>query len=120
MHSTSDFLLQNSFADIARVLSEFFRDLDVVPTDVVAGLVLLRKRQQLIRFRVVQQVSPQRQGCYVLKNPKKLQNNFEKVECECIFIYNPQGSTFVPKWVWHSLATLLCGEEVVWSDRNRC
>ncbi len=48
--------LQNSFADIARVLSEFFRDLDVVPSDVIAGLVLLRKRQQLVRFRTVQQV----------------------------------------------------------------
>ena len=27
--------LQNSFAEIARLLSEFFRDLDVVPTDVL-------------------------------------------------------------------------------------
>ena len=26
---------QNSFAEIARLLSEFFRDLDVVPTDVL-------------------------------------------------------------------------------------
>ncbi len=50
------FLLQSSFADIARVLSEFFRDLDVVPSDVVAGLVLLRQRQQLLRFRVIHQV----------------------------------------------------------------
>lgn len=46
---------RSSFADIARVLSEFFRDLDVVPSDVVVGLVLLRKRQQLLRFRVVLQ-----------------------------------------------------------------
>ena len=47
---------QNSFSDIARVLSEFFRDLDVVPGDVVVGLVLLRQRQQLLRLRVVHQV----------------------------------------------------------------
>ena len=45
-------LFQNSFSDIARVLSEFFRDLDVVPGDVVVGLVLLRQRQQLLRIRV--------------------------------------------------------------------
>ena len=49
--------MQSSFSDIARVLSEFFRDLDVVPTDVVVGLVLLRHRQQLIRMRVVDLVS---------------------------------------------------------------
>ena len=48
---------QSSFADIANVLSEFFRDLDVVPSDVIVGLVLLRKRQQLLRFRTVHQVS---------------------------------------------------------------
>ena len=47
---------QNSFSAIARVLSEFFRDLDVVPTDVIVGLVLLRQRQQLQRIRVVLQV----------------------------------------------------------------
>ena len=49
--------MQSSFSDIARVLSEFFRDLDVVPTDVIVGLVLLRHRQQLIRMRVVDLVS---------------------------------------------------------------
>ena len=38
------------------MLSEFFRDLDVVPGDVVVGLVLLRQRQQLLRLRVIHQV----------------------------------------------------------------
>lgn len=47
---------QSSFADIARVLSEFFRDLDVVPSDVIVGLLLLRQRQQLASLRVVRQV----------------------------------------------------------------
>ena len=51
------FCFQNSFADIARVLSEFFRDLDVVPSDVIVGLVLLRKRQQLLRLRTIHQVT---------------------------------------------------------------
>ncbi|KAK8750022.1 hypothetical protein OTU49_015188, partial [Cherax quadricarinatus] len=44
---------ENSFSDIARLLSEFFRDLDVVPSDVVAGLVLLRKYQKLNRQEIV-------------------------------------------------------------------
>lgn len=46
---------RNSFADIARLLSDFFRELDVVPSDVVAGLVLLRKFQKLERQTVVRQ-----------------------------------------------------------------
>ena len=47
---------QSSFTDIAKVLSEFFRDLDIVPSDVIVGLVLLRKRQQLLRLRTIHQV----------------------------------------------------------------
>jgi sn1-specific diacylglycerol lipase len=47
---------RNSFTDIAKLLSDFFRDLDVVPSDVVAGLVLLRKFQKLEREAVVRQV----------------------------------------------------------------
>ncbi|XP_059617635.1 diacylglycerol lipase-alpha isoform X3 [Phlebotomus argentipes] len=46
---------RNSFTDIARLLSDFFRDLDVVPSDVVAGLVLLRKFQRLEREAIVRQ-----------------------------------------------------------------
>ncbi|XP_054279844.1 diacylglycerol lipase-alpha isoform X2 [Macrosteles quadrilineatus] len=46
---------KNSFADIARLLSDFFRDLDVVPSDVVAGLVLLRKFQKIEQEDVVNQ-----------------------------------------------------------------
>jgi hypothetical protein len=48
---------RNSFTEIARLLSDFFRDLDVVPSDVVAGLVLLRKFQILEREAIVRQVS---------------------------------------------------------------
>ena len=51
------FSFQSSFTDIAKVLSEFFRDLDIVPSDVIVGLVLLRKRQQLLRLRTIHQVS---------------------------------------------------------------
>lgn len=46
---------RNSFADIARLLSDFFRDLDVVPSDVIAGLVLLRKFQILERDSIIRQ-----------------------------------------------------------------
>ncbi|KRT83150.1 hypothetical protein AMK59_3055, partial [Oryctes borbonicus] len=46
---------RNSFADIAKLLSDFFRDLDVVPSDVIAGLILLRKFQRIERRAIVQQ-----------------------------------------------------------------
>ncbi|XP_052809041.1 diacylglycerol lipase-alpha-like isoform X2 [Mya arenaria] len=38
---------KNSMSEIAQLFTEFFRDLDVVPSDVVAGLVLLRRYQSL-------------------------------------------------------------------------
>lgn len=47
---------RNSFAEIAKLLSDFFRELDVVPSDVVAGLVLLRKFQKIERQSIVRQV----------------------------------------------------------------
>ena len=38
--------IQSAFSDIAVLFSEFFRDLDIVPTDVLAGLMLLREEQK--------------------------------------------------------------------------
>ncbi|XP_045197127.2 diacylglycerol lipase-alpha-like isoform X2 [Mercenaria mercenaria] len=38
---------KNSMSEIAQLFTEFFRDLDVVPSDVIAGLVLLRRFQKL-------------------------------------------------------------------------
>ena len=38
--------------------AEFFRDLDIVPSDIIAGLVLLRQRQRAKRNAVLDEVSP--------------------------------------------------------------
>ncbi|XP_049824553.1 diacylglycerol lipase-alpha isoform X3 [Aethina tumida] len=46
---------RNSFSDIARIFSDYFRDLDVVPSDVVVGLVLLRKFQKIEQKAIVEQ-----------------------------------------------------------------
>ena len=54
--TTLNWDFQSSFAEIARLLSEFFRDLDVVPSDVLAGLLLLRQRQQAARQQIISQV----------------------------------------------------------------
>nr|CAH7712239.1 unnamed protein product [Callosobruchus chinensis] len=53
--STASDRNRNSFADIARLLSDFFRDLDVVPSDVIVGLVLLRKFQKIEQKAIVEQ-----------------------------------------------------------------
>lgn len=37
-------------------MSEFFRELDVVPSDVLAGLIMLRQRQQQARQTLINQV----------------------------------------------------------------
>lgn len=46
---------RNSIAEIAKLLQEFFRDLDVVPSDVFAGIVLLRRHQKIRMKHVVAQ-----------------------------------------------------------------
>ncbi|CAG2189019.1 DAGL [Mytilus edulis] len=46
---------RNSIAEIAKLLQEFFRDLDVVPSDVFAGIVLLRRHQKIRMRHVVSQ-----------------------------------------------------------------
>lgn len=46
---------KDSFSEIARLLTDFFRDLDLVPTDIVAGLVLLRKQQKKLQETLVTQ-----------------------------------------------------------------
>lgn len=38
---------QNSFAEISVVLSHLLQDVDLIPTDIIAGLILLYKRQKL-------------------------------------------------------------------------
>lgn len=43
--------------EIAHLFTDFFRDLDVVPSDVIAGLVLLRRYQKLRMQGTVQQVN---------------------------------------------------------------
>ena len=43
-------------SEIAQLFTEFFRDLDVVPSDVIAGLVLLRRYQQLRMQHTINQV----------------------------------------------------------------
>ncbi|KAF2901647.1 hypothetical protein ILUMI_04542, partial [Ignelater luminosus] len=46
---------RNSFREIARLLSDYFRDLDVVPSDVIAGIILLRVYQKIERRAIIEQ-----------------------------------------------------------------
>lgn len=42
---------------MASLFAEFFRDLDIVPSDIIAGLVLLRQTQRSKRSSILDQVS---------------------------------------------------------------
>ncbi|XP_071942299.1 diacylglycerol lipase-alpha-like isoform X3 [Antedon mediterranea] len=44
---------ENAFAEVAELFSEFFRDLDIVPSDVFAGLLLLREEQKRKRNAII-------------------------------------------------------------------
>lgn len=46
----------DAYSEIAYLFAEFFRDLDIVPSDIIAGLVLLRQRQRAKRSAVLDEV----------------------------------------------------------------
>ncbi|KAI1890097.1 hypothetical protein AGOR_G00169710 [Albula goreensis] len=45
----------DAYSEIASLFAEFFRDLDIVPSDIIAGLVLLRQRQRSKRSAILDQ-----------------------------------------------------------------
>ncbi|KAG9336331.1 hypothetical protein JZ751_002678 [Albula glossodonta] len=45
----------DAYAEVALLFAEFFRDLDIVPSDIIAGLVLLRQRQRAKRSAILDQ-----------------------------------------------------------------
>lgn len=57
---------QDAYSEIAYLFAEFFRDLDIVPSDIIAGLVLLRQRQRAKRNAVLDEVSARPPPCVSL------------------------------------------------------
>ncbi|GCC33034.1 hypothetical protein chiPu_0011500 [Chiloscyllium punctatum] len=47
----------DAYSEVAFLFAEFFRDLDIVPSDIIAGLVLLRQRQRAKRFAVLDEAN---------------------------------------------------------------
>ncbi|XP_058702329.1 diacylglycerol lipase-alpha isoform X2 [Poecile atricapillus] len=47
----------DAYSEIAYLFAEFFRDLDIVPSDIIAGLVLLRQRQRAKRSAVLDEAN---------------------------------------------------------------
>lgn len=60
MTSAASFTLslaaQDAYSEVASLFAEFFRDLDIVPSDIIAGLVLLRQTQRSKRSSILDQV----------------------------------------------------------------
>lgn len=44
---------RDQIADISRIISDFFRELDVVPSDIAAGFLLLKNCQKLEREEAI-------------------------------------------------------------------
>lgn len=53
MFICSNFFLKDSFSEIAKLISEFFQDLDLVPSDIIAGLLLTRRLQKWERQKIL-------------------------------------------------------------------
>ncbi|KAH8409025.1 hypothetical protein KR009_005327 [Drosophila setifemur] len=114
---------RNSFTDIARLLSDFFRELDVVPSDVVAGLVLLRKFQRLEREAIVRQ---RKNGTYEFLSGVPITErtqflalndakNYDFFQTVIHYMYFAQGAYGWPMYViinrskmWHLIPELKC------------
>ncbi|XP_056268647.1 diacylglycerol lipase-alpha isoform X2 [Pseudoliparis swirei] len=47
----------DAYSEVASLFAEFFRDLDIVPSDIIAGLVLLRQRQRSKRSAILDQAN---------------------------------------------------------------
>uniref|UniRef100_A0A3Q2DV70 Diacylglycerol lipase-alpha n=1 Tax=Cyprinodon variegatus TaxID=28743 RepID=A0A3Q2DV70_CYPVA len=47
----------DAYSEVASLFAEFFRDLDIVPSDIIAGLVLLRQTQRSKRSNVLGQAN---------------------------------------------------------------
>ncbi|RXN30323.1 sn1-specific diacylglycerol lipase alpha isoform X2 [Labeo rohita] len=47
----------DAYSEVASLFAEFFRDLDIVPSDIIAGLVLLRQRQRSKRASILDQAN---------------------------------------------------------------
>ncbi|XP_016527949.1 sn1-specific diacylglycerol lipase alpha isoform X3 [Poecilia formosa] len=47
----------DAYSEVAGLFAEFFRDLDIVPSDIIAGLVLLRQTQRSKRSNVLGQAN---------------------------------------------------------------
>uniref|UniRef100_A0A4W5LQC7 Diacylglycerol lipase alpha n=1 Tax=Hucho hucho TaxID=62062 RepID=A0A4W5LQC7_9TELE len=47
----------DAYSEVASLFAEFFRDLDIVPSDIIAGLVLLRQRQRSNRGAILDQAN---------------------------------------------------------------
>ncbi|XP_031425560.1 diacylglycerol lipase-alpha isoform X2 [Clupea harengus] len=47
----------DAYSEVASLFAEFFRDLDIVPSDIIAGLVLLRQRQRAKRSSILDQAN---------------------------------------------------------------
>ena len=76
--------LQHALADVAYLLREILWDLDLITSDIVAGLTLLQRYQQLQQKLIIAQV------IYTIDNLKH--NNCKTEINTCMYIEHTQQS----------------------------
>uniref|UniRef100_A0A8C7F0T5 Diacylglycerol lipase-alpha n=1 Tax=Oncorhynchus kisutch TaxID=8019 RepID=A0A8C7F0T5_ONCKI len=79
----------DAYSEVASLFAEFFRDLDIVPSDIIAGLVLLRQRQRSNRGAILDQANNDilafLSGMPVTRNTKYL--DLKNSVSVCLWIY---------------------------------
>lgn len=93
--------LQDAYSEVASLFAEFFRDLDIVPSDIIAGLVLLRQRQRSKRSAILDQVSLPRKynnACTLLYLVNACAGNENNLPVFCFLLLRPT-MTFQPSYL---------------------
>ncbi|XP_035709035.1 sn1-specific diacylglycerol lipase alpha isoform X3 [Folsomia candida] len=97
---------RDSFGDLAKLLSEFFRDLDVVPSDIIVGLLLLRKLQRLEQVSIINEKRNNTyeflSGIAITPNTKFVaMNDAQDLEAYHNVVYYMRYSSAAYGWLWY-------------------
>ncbi|KAH3738736.1 diacylglycerol lipase-alpha-like [Dreissena polymorpha] len=107
---------RTSMSEIAHLFTEFFRDLDVVPSDVIAGLALLRRFQKQQMFLTIKQdsnpIERYMSGIQITPNTKFLQlddpSNLHQFQQITHYMRFAMGAYGWPLYMKMNTATGLC------------
>ncbi|XP_076332276.1 diacylglycerol lipase-beta-like isoform X2 [Tachypleus tridentatus] len=114
---------QHAYSDIASLFASLFEDVDLVPSDIVVGLVLLHTKQ----FQKLQAASLTRDQpntdittgpcSSVITNTPTQEQEWMTIETACHFMKFARGSYGWPMFMYSNIGTGLCQ---LWTEINCC